>query len=498
MALALLLSVFIISTCGLVYELTAGALASYLLGDSITQFSIIIGVYLSAMGIGSYLSRYIVRNVITVFIEVELLIGLVGGSTAAILFTLFEVAALFRPILYFLITLTGILVGLEIPLIMRILKDRLEFKDLVSKIFTFDYTGALFASLLFPLVLVPYLGIIRSSFMFGMINVLVALWTLYLFRDETQRPRGMAATGIVLLFLLTGGFIYSDRIMHFGETLSYQGSIIYSKTSPYQRIVITREGNSIQLHLNGNLQFNSRDEYRYHESLIHPGIQAIKEPADILVLGGGDGMAVREILKYETVRSVTLVDLDREVTELFSNNEMLVGLNNGSLRSPKVKVLNEDAFVWMKGNDRKYDFIVVDFPDPSNYSIGKLYTNSFYRLVYKAVKDTGVVVVQSTSPFVARKSFWCIVKTLESEGFFTTPYHAYLPSFGEWGYVIATKRPFRLPVSFSKDLRFITSDAVNAMMEFPKDMGPMETEVNRLNNQVLVRYFEEDWSHYAH
>lgn len=498
MAFALLISVFIISTCGLVYELTAGALASYLLGDSITQFSIIIGVYLSAMGIGSYLSRYIVRNIITVFIEVELLIGIVGGSTAAILFILFEMAAYFRTVLYSLITVTGILVGLEIPLIMRVLKNRLEFKDLVSKIFTFDYIGALFASLLFPLILVPYLGIIRSSFMFGMVNVLVAMWALYLFRDEALRPRSIVATGTILLSFLACGFVWSNRIMTFAETLNYQGSIIYSKTTPYQRIVITREEESIQLHLNGNLQFNSRDEYRYHESLIHPGLQALREPREVLVLGGGDGMAVREILKYDSVRSVTLVDLDKEVTSLFTNIETLVRLNKGSLKSTKVKVINEDAFLWLKGTGRRFDFIVVDFPDPSNFSIGKLYTNSFYRLVYKTLNDNGVAVIQSTSPFVARKSFWCVVKTLESEGFFTTPYHAYLPSFGEWGYVIATKRPFRMPLSFNGDLRFITPDTVKAMLEFPKDMGQVETEVNRLNNQVLVRYFEEDWSQYAH
>ncbi|MBI5100691.1 MAG: spermidine synthase [Nitrospirae bacterium] len=460
MAYALLFSVFVISTCGLVYELTAAALASYLLGDSVTQFSLIIGIYLSAMGLGSYLSKYVVKNIITVFIRVELLIGLIGGSSAALLFGLFEVASHFRPILYCLISLTGVLVGLEIPLIMRVLKNRFEFRDLVSKIFTFDYIGALLASLLFPLLLVPHLGLIRSSFLFGIINVIVALWALRLFKDETVGPSALALSGGVLLLLLTAGFVYSDRILHFTETLSYRGNIIYAKTTPYQRIVVTREQDSLQLFLNGNLQFNSRDEYRYHEALIHPGLQGLEGPLKVLVLGGGDGLAVREILKYQNVSSVTLVDLDPAMTDL--------------------------------------DFIVVDFPDPSNFSLGKLYTNTFYRLLDRALEDDGIAAIQSTSPYVARQSFWCIVNTLKSVGLLVTPYHLYLPSFGEWGYVLASKKRFRMPERFLPDLRFITPATARAMTEFPPDMGPVITDVNMLNNQALVRYFEEEWAKVVH
>lgn len=498
MAYALLFSVFVISTCGLVYELTAGALASYLLGDSITQFSIIIGVYLSAMGLGSYLSRHIVKNIISIFIEVEMLIGLVGGCSAAILFALFEVAAHFRPVLYSLISVTGVLVGLEIPLIMRVLRNRFEFKDLVSKVFTFDYIGALFASLLFPLILVPHLGLIRSSFMFGIINVLVALWALHLFREEVSWPKGHATAGGLLLLLLSAGFVWSGTILHFTETLGFKGDIIYARTTPYQRVVLVREGDSLQMFLNGNLQFNSRDEYRYHEALIHPGLQSLRGPANVLVLGGGDGLAVREVLKYGSVKSVTLVDLDADITRLFKSHEILVGLNKGALSSPKVTIINADAFVWMRENSLRFDFIVVDFPDPSSFSLGKLYTNTFYRLLGRALSDDGVMVVQSTSPFVARRSFWCVVNTLKSVGLETTPYHAYLPSFGEWGYVIASKRAFSMPGHFMPGLRFITPESAKIMTEFPPDMGPVDTEVNKLNNQALVRYFEEEWATYVH
>lgn len=497
MAYSLLLSVFIISTCGLVYELTAGALASYLLGDSVTQFSIIIGVYLSAMGLGSYLSRYVVKNVISVFIEVEMLIGLVGGCSAALLFTLFEVSAYFQSVLYLLISVTGVLVGLEIPLIMRVLKNRFEFKEMVSKVFTFDYIGALFASLLFPLILVPYLGLIRSSFMFGIINVLVALWALRIFRNEVRWVKGLAETAFFLLVILSAGFAWSGSILHFTETLGYKGDIIYAKNTHYQRMVLVRDGDSLELFLNGNLQFNSRDEYRYHEALVHPGLASIKDPKEVLILGGGDGLALREILKYDTVQAVTLVDLDPDMTNLFKTHKTLVGLNQGSLNSPKVKIINADGFVWLKENHRTFDFIVVDFPDPSSFSLGKLYTNTFYRFLSKALNKDGVIVIQSTSPFVARKAFWCVVNTLRSVGLETTPYHVYLPSFGEWGYVIASKRPFVMPERFMPGLRFITPETARAMTGFPPDMEQVDTEVNRLNNQVLVRYFEEEWARYV-
>lgn len=285
MAFALLFSVFVIATCGLVYELISGALASYLLGDSVTQFSTVIGVYLFSMGIGSFFSKYISRNLISVFIQVELIIGVVGGCSAAILFVAFEHIMSFRVLLYSLVGLTGTLVGLEIPLLMRILKSHFEFKDLVSKVFTFDYVGALLASLLFPMVLVPHLGLIRTGFLFGIFNVLVAIWTLFLLGQEVIWAKLMRGTAIAILVGLVFGFAYSEKIMSFAETASYQDKVIYAKSSKYQRIVLTKSANDLRLFLNGNLQFSSRDEYRYHEALVHVGLAAIPYPKHVLVLG---------------------------------------------------------------------------------------------------------------------------------------------------------------------------------------------------------------------
>jgi spermidine synthase len=491
----LLISVFVVATCGLIYELIAGTLASYLLGDSVTQFSTIIGVYLFSMGIGSWVSKYFEKNIISWFIQLEILVGLVGGTSSTILFLVFENIASFRIILYSLVGITGILVGLEIPLLMRILKDRYEFKDLVSKVFTFDYIGALLASIVFPLLLIPYLGLVKTSYMVGILNVGVALIVCISFKKEIKAAVYLQTSAIISILALLVGFVYAGVITNFSESLTYADTIIYSKSTPYQRIILTKKGKVLRLFLNGNLQFSSDDEYRYHEALVHPGLQALPNARNVLVMGGGDGLAVREILKYPNIRSITLVDLDKGMTGLFKSNHMLLNLNKGSLLSPKVKVINADAFTWLRQDKKKFDFMVIDFPDPSNYSVGKLYTNSFYTLAKAVLAPGGIMVIQATSPYVAPKSFWTVDTTLRSVGLHTIPYHNYVPSFGEWGYIMATENPvYKKPAVFLPGMRFVTKESLDLMFYFPKDMAKVKTEVNKLNNQVLVKYFEDEWS----
>ncbi|HHG85378.1 MAG TPA: polyamine aminopropyltransferase, partial [Bacteroidetes bacterium] len=393
MAYLLLISVFVIATCGLIYELVAGALASYLLGDSITQFSTVIGAYLFSMGIGSFLSKFFKSNLITVFVRVELLIGLIGGFSAAFLFLVFEMVTTFRFLLYGQVAITGILVGLEIPLLMRILKDRFEFKDLVSNIFTFDYIGALFASILFPILLVPHLGLVRTSLLFGILNVAVSIWAVYLFRDKIKGITGTRIAALISMLLLVFGFIYSEKIVSFAEAQSYPDKIVYAGSSPYQRIVLTRGKSNFRLYLNGNLQFDSRDEYRYHEALIHPGLKAVAEAKRALILGGGDGLALREVLRYPQIVHTDLVDLDPKVTALFRDRSDLALLNDSALSSPRATVTNTDAFAWIREQKDTYDFIAVDFPDPVNFSVGKLYSLRFYRELRRILAPGGIAVI---------------------------------------------------------------------------------------------------------
>lgn len=493
MALALFLSVCLIAACGLIYELVAGALASYLLGDSVTQFSTIIGTYLFAMGIGSWLSRFVVRGVITRFVQIELIVGVVGGLSSLLLFLAFAYTEAFRLVLYGLVTLIGILVGLEIPLLMRILKDRYSFKDVVANVLTFDYIGALFASLLFPLLLVPRLGLVRSALLFGVINVLVGLWSTWLFRHDLPRPAGLRVAGVLALAVLGAGLWKGQAVTTLAEEGMYADPIILTRDTRYQRIVLTSWKDDLRLYLNGHLQFASRDEYRYHEALVHPGLASLSSRARVLVLGGGDGLAVREILRYPDVQRVTLVDLDEGMTTLFRTHPRLTALNAASLNDPRVTVVNADAFTWLDANPAQYDFVVIDFPDPSNYHVGKLYTSAFYRLVKRHVAPDGFIAVQSTSPMFARQSFWSIVTTLEGAGLRTWPYHVYVPSFGEWGFVIAGEASYAPPAQLPSGLRYLTAASIPPLFDFPADMQRVAAEPNRLNDQILVRYYEHEF-----
>ncbi len=495
MALALIASVFVIATCGLVYELLASTIASYLLGDSVTQFSTIIGVYLFAMGVGSWCSRYVGRDELRLFIRAEILIALIGGWAAALLFMLFPVVDSFRVALYALVVGIGFLVGLEIPLLMRILKSDFDFRETVSTVLTFDYVGALAASLLFPLILMPYIGMIRTGFLFGFANVAVALALIWVQPRGRKLPVEMLAGCVVAASLLIG-FIGSERFQRYAETASMEEPIIHAMQTPFQRIVLTRRGDNISLFLNGNLQFSSIDEYRYHEALVLPALGRVENPRNILILGGGDGLAAREVLRHPDVERVTLVDLDPAVTALFSQSPLLERLNENSLSDPRMTIINADGFRWVREDDGRYDAVLIDFPDPTDFSLGKLYTTSFYRALRQRLSPGGIVSVQSGTPYVSPQAYWTIAATLEAAGFAIRPYHAYIPSFGEWGFILAAKGPVPAAADILPGGRFVTQANDASLFEFPPDMARREAEPNRLDNQLLVRTFADEWRRY--
>ncbi len=497
----LFLNVIIIATCGLIYELLAATVSSYVLGDSVTQFSLIIGVYLSAMGVGSYLSRFIDKNVAEKFIDIELAVAVVGGFSAPLLFLTFAYVSYFGIVLYTMVFIIGTLVGLEIPLLMRILKDELDFKELVSRVLALDYVGALVASLLFPIFLVPKLGLNRTSLLFGMLNAGVALWATWLLEPLVGKRKlvTLRVKGFIVLILLGIALIKADRLTTLAEDGLFTDNIVYAKSSPYQRIVVTKGKTGHALFLNGNLQFNSFDEYRYHEALVHPAFAAFNgEAKRVLVLGGGDGLALREILKYKSVESVDLVDLDPMMTGLSKAFPALDDLNEHSFDDPRVKVKNGDAFVWLDNNSLEpFDIAIIDFPDPNNFALGKLYSTRFYQLLKQKLRPDAAVVVQCTSPLIARRSYWSIIRTLEASGFVVKPFQTTVPSFGVWGYALAKLHPFDAPKQpvAGVELKFLNESSFPAMFDFPSDMTmpSEEIEINRLDNQALVRYYETEW-----
>ena len=498
MGILLFITVLLIAACGLIYELIAGTLASYLLGDSVLQFSTIIGCYLFAMGIGSALSRFLDRGLAYRFVWIELLLGVIGGFSSALLFLAFAYTQGFQLLMYALVIIIGLLVGLEIPLLMRIVRGRYHFRDVVAHVLTFDYLGALGASLLFPILLVPYLGLVRSAMLFGIINVAVALWSTFLFANQIAKASTLRVVCLVVLVGLSVGLAEANHITTAAEDNIYADEIILARDTRYQHIVLTRFKDDIRLFLNSHLQFSSRDEYRYHEALVHPGLSAIPAPRRVLVLGGGDGLALREILKYPQIETVTLVDLDPEMTRLFSSYPMLTALNQKSFSSPKVHIINADAFPWVDANRESFDFMVIDFPDPTNYSLGKLYTTTFYKAAARHLSAQGLMVVQSTSPMFARDSYWCIAETLKQAGLRIFPYHVYVPSFGEWGFVIAGNRDYQPPTSLPSGLRFMNVPGLSALFQFPPDMAPLPMPPNRLNDQLLVRLYDQDWKDISH
>ena len=494
----LIISVFIVASCGLAYELITAALASYLLGDSIFQYSLIIGLYLFSMGIGAHLTRYIAdKDVLHRFIEIELLVGLIGGISALFLFTAFGIAAApFRTLLYALVAVIGTVVGMEIPLVMRVLNEqRLAFKDTVARVLTFDYMGALAVSLLFPLILAPKLGMARSALLFGLLNAAVALLTARVFRLHLPRYRSLKWRSSAVLLLLLMAFIFANRWVFQAEQRYFGDPVVFESHSPYQRLVVTQWKDDTRLYINGNLQFSSRDEARYHEALVIPAMQAAAQHSRVLILGGGDGLAAREVLKYPKVGQVTLVDLDPDMTRTFQTAAKLVALNQNALNHPKLRIINDDAAQWLQHTAAQFDVIIIDLPDPSNFALGKLYSVPMYRLVARHLAAGGKLVVQSTSPYFAPHAYWSVVATLEAAGLATAPYHVYVPSFGEWGYVLAgAEADFRLPTRVDVPTRFLNAAEMAQMFRFPADMARREVEPNYLNNQKLVAYFEQDWA----
>jgi spermidine synthase len=489
----LFLNVLIIAACGLIYELLAGTVASYVLGDSVTQFSLIIGLYLSALGVGAWLSRFIERDLAARFVDVEVAVAFIGGLSAPLLFLGFARLEWFRLFLFLVVFIIGVLAGLELPLLMRILKEQLDFKELVSRVLSFDYIGSLFAAVLFPMFLVPRLGLIRTSIVFGLLNALVGLYATWLLRPLLRGVGVLRARAVLVVLVLCIALWRANDLTSLAEDELYADDIVYTTSSPYQRILVTNNSAGFQLFINGNLQFSSADEYRYHEALVHPAMAAAAKAARVLILGGGDGLALREVLKYPNVTHVTLVDLDPKMTGLSEQFAPLARLNAHAFRDPRVRVINEDAMIWAERVRDTFDVAIVDFPDPSSFALGKLYSTRFYRLLRARLEPDGAVSVQSTSPLYARRSYWCIVRTMEAAGWNVRPYHTTVPSFGVWGFALASQRPFAPPSRVTVPAKFLDGSTLAAMFVFPRDMLPVPVEINRLDNQMLVRYYEDEW-----
>lgn len=506
----LLISVCIIATCGILYELLISSISSYFLGSSILHFSLTIGLFLSFMGVGAYLSKFIDdKDLLDRFVEVEIWLGLIGGASGVVLYAAYAFTLNYYLLAFLLIALIGSLVGLEIPLITRIIRNYINLKDTLAQVLSFDYLGALIASVLFPLILLPYLGVMRTSFFIGLLNLSVGLFNIWVFRKNLQKGGLKLISSGFLTLIYIFGFIYAIDLNTFLEQFLYQDDIIYSKQSPYQNIKVTKWNQDLRLFLNGNLQFSSVDEHRYHEPLVHLPLALTPNPERVLVLGAGDGLAVRELLKHSSVKQIDLVDLDAEMIKLAKTHQLFLRLNDKSLLNPKVKVILDDAYKYIEKTDAIYSLMIIDLPDPSDVSVGKLYTKEFYELCKKRLSKDGVIVTQASSPFFAKPVFWCIKQTMAEVFPTMLPYTVHVPSFGQWGFQMALNYSLKdSPTQVSEkikeklfkenkiSLRYLNPQVIPTLFVFDQDMQEVKTKINTLNTQQLVQYYDQSWAEF--
>ena len=496
--LALLLGgLFAAAGCAIVYELLIGSISSYFLGDTVEQFSLTIGFFLFAMGLGSYLSKVITKHLLTRFIALELALGLIGGLAVAGLYMAYSHSGHYRYWMLGLILVIGGLIGLEIPLITRILQGYGTLRSTLANVLSLDYLGSLGAALLFPYLLLPVLGSLHTGLAAGLVNIGVGVGVLWCFRGhlEVGAARRLWVLAGASFAILGAVLLGSGPLLERWESGLYADRIIHSEQSTYQRIVLTQWRDDYRLYLNGHLQFAAVDEYRYHEALVHPAMAQTPLRQRVLVIGGGDGLSVREILKYPEVEQVDLVDLDRAVTNLARRHLALAKLNKNALNDPKVRIFNRDAFVYLQDAHEAYGAIVIDLPDPREEALAKLYSVEGYRLCRRLLAPGGVLVTQATSPYYARQAYWSIAATLEEAGFTVLSYHTPVPSFGEWGFHLASLEPIDWGHwAFAAPLRFLDLPLFRTMLIFDADMDRLEVRANRLDKPLLARYYRDGWS----
>lgn len=517
----LLIATLLVAVAGLIYELIAATLSSYLLGDSVRQFSLVIGVFLASMGLGAWLSRF-VAHALGGFIWAQIGLGVLGGFMAPLLYFSYAAIGVVEGPLYAALIAVGALSGMEIPLIARVLKQIGAPEFRFENVLSVDYIGALVASILFPTLILPHLGLMAASLAFGIMNLLVAGLSLWIFRAEA--PPAARPVWACALLAACLALWQSERMVSAAEAQLYEDDIILTEQSPWQRITVTRFRDRVRLFLDGSIQFDTMDEYRYHEALVHPAMGLVQRPRRVLILGGGDGLAAREVLRHaaplagagetvqpvtvsgasggQSVQEITLVDLDGAVTTLFRDHPELSALNSHSLRDPRVTILNMDAWKFAETPGPVYDVIIADLPDPKSLALSKLYSREFYAMLMEHLAPRGVLVVQSGSPLYARDAYWSVVRTLRAtrnpqspdRPLSVYPYHIFLPSFGDWGFTLVTQSPLAgAAPDLPPNLRYLTPETWEAAQAFGPDEGETPAEINTLRSHALVEYYNAGW-----
>ncbi len=509
-ALALKACIFATGLAGIVAEYVMATLASYLLGNAVLQWTLTVSLMLFAMGVGSRLSRVVRGSVLDAFVTVELLLSVVCATSATLAYFLSGWTTSLAPIIYGISFTIGLLIGIEIPLATRLNQVFDELRVNISSVLEYDYYGALLGGVLFAFVGLPLLGLTYTPIALGAINLVVAGALFARHRQAFAWRRVLTASFVGVALFLTALVWLAEPIVLFGEQRKYRDQVIYQDQTRYQRIVMTQFRDHHWLYLDGHTQFSSYDEERYHEPLVHPAMLASAARRHILVLGGGDGLALREVLRHPDVVDVTLVDIDPAMTTLARSHDVLVGLNRRAFDDPRVSVVHRDAYTYLRDADNRFwDVILVDLPDPRTIDLARLYGLEFYRLARRHLSPGGVLATQATSPFFTRRAFLSVGATMAAAGFATARYHNHVPTMGEWGWVLGMRGggdaapagdwlDRRLAALSFETLgtRFLNRDAMVSMLHFGKGFDDIVEVSDETNFAVFYYYRDGDWGLY--
>ncbi len=503
-------AIFATGFSGIVAEYLLSTLATYFLGDSIFQWAMIVSTMLFTMGVGSRISKVFKTKLTEKFLILEFSLSLLVAFSPLIVYTASAYTNSIGILIYFFCMLIGTLIGMEIPLVMRINNEYEELRVNISNVLENDYYGSLAGGVFFAFIGLPIMGLTYTPFLLGIVNFGVAIGVFFFLRKMIHPPylNKLKLAALALSAIIIAGIFMADPIIQYGEQIKYKDKVIYAEQSKYQRIVITQWEDHHWLYLNGNQQLCSMDEVMYHEPLVHPALTLHANPERVLILGGGDGCATREVLKYNTVRNITLVDLDPAVTQLGLEHPILTQMNQMALHNDKVEIINTDGYHYLSNNATLFDVIILDLPDPRTVELGRLYSSEFYSICYKHLRPGGIIVTQAGSPYFATRAFNCIIKTMEDAGFKTVPLHNQVITLGEWGWSFGmkTERKVNLKNELQKldfstiETQWINREAMQLITSFGKDVFPGSNDsvrVNRIHDPVLYKYYlKGNWDLY--
>ena len=537
----------VLAACGLIYEYLLAHYAGRVIGSVDSAVYSMIGIMIVAMGIGAFLAKWI-KNPYLGFSYLELIIGIFGGSAILLIagiiglsytlpqelqaiygidstvvmdggiMAIFKQMAFYTP--YVCGFILGAMIGVEIPLIARIREDihQTHLKHNMGTVYGADYIGAGIGAAIWVTVCLK-LDIMVAAIGTASINILMGFVFLYHYQDKIKQVKLLWVLHIVVLLFLLVLALVGVKMTNGINATFFKDEVVYTKATPYQHLTVTKRhaGKGLpqiySLYINGRLQFSSNDEMVYHSYLTYPAMLASARHDNILIIGGGDGLAVRDVLKWNP-SVVTLIDLDKAMIDLFSGkddkapkdiSDMLLKLNQSAFLDERVSVINQDAFLEIESmisQGRKFDTVIVDLPDPSHPDLNKLYSNYFYLRLKELLNGDGALVVQSTSPYHAKEAFISIGKSVADAGFITQQYHTNVPTFGEWGWTIATvhgknaldriKEIDLLPIQD----RWLSKAMMEAAFVFSPSFyqNTSYIKVNKLGSHQLYYYHHDAWA----